>query len=117
AASGGNASGSSPAAAAAAAVPRATGLIDLAEKPRSAKATPLGDGRYLLDQFGAVCPFPLIEAKDVMATLKPGERLVVDFDCVQATDSLPRWAAEEGYEVTDFQQTGNAGWRIEIEKR
>lgn len=93
----------------------ATGLIELAGN-RSPKAVPLGEGRYFLDQMGAVCPFPLIEAKDVMATLHSGEELVIDFDCTQATETIPRWAADSGYAVTGFRARGNAGWQISIRK-
>lgn len=93
----------------------ATGLISVGEK-RSPKARPLGGGRYFLDQMGAVCPFPLIELKDVLATLDDGEELVMDFDCTQGTDTIPRWAADNGHEVTDFHANGNAGWQIAIRK-
>ena len=82
----------------------------------STKARPLGDGAYALDTLGAVCPFPLIEAKDVMATLSSGERLVIDFDCTQATEAIPRWAADDGHAVTDFHATGDARWQITVEK-
>lgn len=31
-----------------------------------------------------------------------GEKLVFDFDCTQATETIPRWAADEGDDVADF---------------
>ncbi|NLF92144.1 MAG: sulfurtransferase TusA family protein, partial [Corynebacterium marinum] len=58
----------------------------------------------------------LIEAKDVIDTLDVGEELVIDFDCTQGTETIPRWAADNGHEVTDFRQTGDAGWQIAIRK-
>ncbi|MDU0479325.1 sulfurtransferase TusA family protein [Staphylococcus chromogenes] len=76
----------------------------------------MGDNRFALDTVGAVCPFPLIEAKDVMDTLEPGQELVIDFDCTQATESIPRWAAESGHRVTEFEQLGDAGWKIVVQK-
>ncbi|RNE49615.1 YeeE/YedE thiosulfate transporter family protein [Corynebacterium alimapuense] len=95
----------------------ATGTIALKTKSRSVdKARSLGQGRYALDTLGAVCPFPLIEAKDVMDSLESGEELVIDFDCTQATESIPRWAAEQGHEVTDFHADGDAGWQISVRK-
>lgn len=95
----------------------ATGMVALKDKPRAVdKARPLGEGRYALDTLGAVCPFPLIEAKDVIDDLNTGEELVIDFDCTQGTESIPRWAAENGHEVTDFIQSGDAGWQISIRK-
>ena len=95
----------------------ATGAVALKTAPqKTQKARPLGQGRYALDTLGAVCPFPLIEAKDVIDTLDVGEELVIDFDGTQGTETIPRWAADNGHEVTDFRQTGDAGWQIAIRK-
>ena len=94
----------------------ATGAVALKTAPRVTKARPLGRGRYALDQMGAVCPFPLIETKDVLATLETGEELVIDFDCTQGTETIPQWAAENGHDVTDFHATGDASWQITIRK-
>lgn len=80
------------------------------------KARPLGEGRYALDQMGAVCPFPLIETKDVLDTLESGEELVIDFDCTQGTETIPQWAANNGHEVTDFHATGDASWQLTVRK-
>ena len=53
-----------------------------------------------LETSGQVCPFPLVEAKDAIASLPDGDYLTINFDCTQATDAIPRWAATEGYPVT-----------------
>ena len=82
----------------------------------SSKLKDLGDGYWALDSLGAVCPFPLIEAKQVMAELEPGEALVIDFDCTQATESIPQWAADEGHEIRDFHRSGDAGWQVTVVK-
>lgn len=93
----------------------ATGLINI--KPTvSEKLHDLGEGYYALDSLGAVCPFPLIEAKDVMQDLTPGQHLVIDFDCTQATEAIPQWCATDGHEVTDFRETGEASWQITVKK-
>ncbi|WP_296105964.1 YeeE/YedE thiosulfate transporter family protein [uncultured Corynebacterium sp.] len=76
----------------------------------------VGDRRFALDTLGAVCPFPLIEAKAAMQQLSSGDELVIDFDCTQATDAIPRWAATDGHEVTNFEATDNAGWTISVRK-
>lgn len=55
---------------------------------------------------------PLIEAKDAIGKIEGGEELVIPFDCTQATDAIPRWAAKDGHEVTNSEQTGEAGWTI-----
>ena len=69
-----------------------------------------------LETNGLVCPFPLVEAKEVIAKLNKGDSLIIEFDCTQATESIPQWAAEEGYEVTDFEQIGDAKWTITVVK-
>lgn len=94
----------------------ATGAVALKTAPRVKKARPIAEGRYALDQMGAVCPFPLIETKDVINTLESGEELVIDFDCTQGTETIPQWAANNGHDVTDFHATGDASWQITIRK-
>ncbi|MDN8624319.1 MULTISPECIES: YeeE/YedE thiosulfate transporter family protein [Corynebacterium] len=76
----------------------------------------VGERRFALDTLGAVCPFPLIEAKNAMQQLSSGDELVIDFDCTQATDAIPRWAATDGHEVTNFEATADAGWTISVRK-
>lgn len=72
--------------------------------------------RYRLDTVGQVCPFPLVEAKQAIKDLAPGDELIIDFDCTQATDSIPHWAAAAGYPVTNFEQIGDATWTITVQK-
>ncbi|WP_129358229.1 MULTISPECIES: YeeE/YedE thiosulfate transporter family protein [Micrococcaceae] len=97
--------------------PAALGAVGLKEKTgASSTLRELGEGYYALDSLGAVCPFPLIDAKDVMATLDPGDHLVIDFDCTQATEAIPHWAAEDGHEITDFREQGEASWQITLRK-
>lgn len=69
-----------------------------------------------LGTVGMVCPFPLIEAQKKMAKLKSGDELKIDFDCTQATEAIPNWAAENGYPVTNYEQIDNASWTITIQK-
>ena len=76
----------------------------------------VGERRFALDTLGAVCPFPLIEAKNAMQQLSSGDELIIDFDCTQATDAIPRWAATDGHEVTNFETTDDAGWTISVRK-
>ena len=72
--------------------------------------------KTVLETDGQVCPFPLVEAKEAIAALEVGDELVINFDCTQATDSIPRWAAENGYPVTDFTKRGAAEWSITVQK-
>lgn len=94
----------------------ATGLISLPTHHTKEKVRDLGNGYVALDSMGAVCPFPLIDAKDVMADLAAGQHLMIDFDCTQGTETIPQWAADAGHEVTDFRETGDATWQITIKK-
>lgn len=70
-----------------------------------------------LNTVGQVCPFPLVEAKEAMEKLKSGDELIIEFDCTQATESIPRWAAESGHKVTHFEQVDDAYWTITVQKR
>ncbi|NSL52520.1 sulfurtransferase TusA family protein [Calidifontibacillus erzurumensis] len=71
----------------------------------------------VLEVMGQVCPFPLVEAKKAIQELNSGDELVIQFDCTQATESIPRWAAEEGHKVTNFEQIGDAAWTITVQKK
>lgn len=90
------------------------------DKPEPAVSTVEKGGvsgkTYRLDTFGQVCPFPLVEAKKAIAGLESGDALQIDFDCTQATDSIPVWAAQEGHAVTDFRQLDDASWSIMVQK-
>ncbi|MBM7713170.1 sulfurtransferase TusA family protein [Siminovitchia sp. FSL H7-0308] len=69
-----------------------------------------------LEVMGQVCPFPLVEAKKAIEEIGPGDELVIEFDCTQATESIPRWAAEAGHTVTNFEQIDEAAWTITVQK-
>ena len=99
---------------------RATTLVQSPVSPDLDAVTPVatleGGRRYQLNTVGQVCPFPLVEAKQAIKQLEPGDQLVIDFDCTQATDSIPHWAAAAGYPVTNFEQVGDASWTITVQK-
>lgn len=71
---------------------------------------------HILETGGNVCPFPLIEAKEAISQIPVGDDLVINFDCTQATQALPAWAADAGHEVTDFRKVGKASWSITVRK-
>ncbi|MFT8318820.1 MAG: sulfurtransferase TusA family protein [Sporolactobacillus sp.] len=70
-----------------------------------------------LEVMGQVCPFPLIEAKKAIEDIHSGDELIIHFDCTQATESLPRWAAEAGHTITNYEQLGDAAWTISVKKK
>ncbi|NDK33221.1 sulfurtransferase TusA family protein [Nesterenkonia haasae] len=72
--------------------------------------------KHLLETDGQVCPFPLVEAKQAINQIDLGDELIINFDCTQATDSIPQWAAENGYPVTEFTKRGAAEWSITVQK-
>ena len=72
--------------------------------------------KQVLEVMGMVCPFPLVEAKDAIELLNSGDELEVQFGCTQGTETIPRWAAEAGHEVTNYEQVGEAAWTITIKK-
>ncbi|MBO8141316.1 MAG: sulfurtransferase TusA family protein [Firmicutes bacterium] len=69
-----------------------------------------------LDVRGEPCPYPLIQAQQKIGEVLPGGRLIIDFDCPQATDNLPRWATSAGYVIESFAKTSPGQWRIVIRK-
>ena len=71
---------------------------------------------HVLETDGQVCPFPLVEAKQAISGLPIGDELTINFYCTQGTDAIPRWAAEEGYPVTNFEKVGDAQWSITVQK-
>src|SRR5690625_7311682 len=91
-----------------------TGLVTL-QSAADHKAQHLGNGYYALDSLGAVCPFPLLEAKDAMASLESGQHLVIDFDCTQGTETIPQWAVVDGHEYTVIRYTGDVSCQFNCE--
>lgn len=71
----------------------------------------------VLDATGKVCPFPLVEAKEAIEEISSGDTLTIKFDCVQATENIPRWAAEAGHQVTSFEQVDEGVWTITLQKK
>ncbi|WP_151640423.1 YeeE/YedE thiosulfate transporter family protein [Corynebacterium sp. 11A] len=74
----------------------------------------IGEGHYALDSCGDVCPFPLLKLKNAVAELHTGDQITITFDCTQATDAIPAWAAENGHSVLDFVQRRAAEWEITL---
>ena len=59
---------------------------------------------------------PIDRSAKEMQTLDNGDELKIDFDCTQATEAIPNWAAEQGYPVTNYEQLDDASWTITIQK-
>ena len=72
--------------------------------------------RTILETNGQVCPYPVMEAEEAMEDLEAGDELVIAFDCTQGTETLPAWAAKNGYTVTEFETVGPASWTMTVRK-
>jgi TusA-related sulfurtransferase len=48
--------------------------------------------------------------------INPKLTLIIDFDCTQATETLPRWAVRNGHHVNEYRQISEAHWQIKIRK-
>lgn len=88
----------------------------LAPSKKTAEARTTAPGVHELDMMGAVCPFPLIEAKAAITRIPVGDELRIRFDCTQGTDSIPRWALSAGHTVTRLDATGEAEWVIGVRR-
>ena len=73
--------------------------------------------KKVLEVMGMVCPFPLVEAKEAIEILNSGDELESQCDCTQATETIPRWAAEAGHTISNFEQIGEAAWTISVVKK
>lgn len=71
---------------------------------------------HFLDTTGKLCPFPLVELQKLIINIASGDKVILDYDCAQATENIPRWAAEAGHDVVHFAQKGDAAWTMTIQK-
>ncbi|MCF4005884.1 YeeE/YedE family protein [Corynebacterium uropygiale] len=88
----------------------------LAPQKEKAGVEAVEPGVHEIDMMGAVCPFPLIEAKEAITRIPVGDELRIRFDCTQGTDSIPRWAVGAGHTVTQLVATGEAAWVIGLRR-
>ena len=75
----------------------------------------VGDGSYVLDVQGYVCPHPQLYTKKGMEKLKPGEILELIFDNPSSGESILAMCQADGNEI--IEQVKDAGkatmrWRI-----
>ena len=67
-----------------------------------------------LDARGLSCPLPLLKARQALATMAPGETLVVLATDPEAPIDLAALAADEGHEFAREQHAGV--WRLTLVK-
>lgn len=71
---------------------------------------------HIIDMMGNLCPAPLDALIAANATAATGDTITISFDCAQATENLPNWCAANGHTVLALDRTGDAQWRIVIQK-
>jgi len=72
-----------------------------------------GEGRYLLDVKGYVCPHPQLYTKKALERLKPGEVLELLFDNPSSGESIATMCDNTGDEVVDRkQEAGLYIWHV-----
>lgn len=72
-----------------------------------------GDGLYLLDVKGYVCPHPQLYTKKALGRLKPGEVLEVQFDNPSSGESIATMCDNTGDEIVEQkQEAGLFVWHV-----
>lgn len=75
----------------------------------------IGDGVYLLDVQGYVCPHPQIYTKKALQKLKPGEILELVFDNPSSGESVAAMCEAQGDDILTRSQAAadpTLRWRI-----
>ena len=76
-----------------------------------------GDGTYMLDVQGYVCPHPQLYTKKGLEKLKPGEILELVFDNPSSGESIVAMCQTEGNEiVAQEKEAGKTTMRWRIRK-
>ena len=73
-----------------------------------------GDGDYLLDACGYVCPHPQMYTKKALSKLSSGDTLTLVFDNASSGESIMAMCDSEGNDI--IEQSDNHGtftWKIQ----
>ncbi len=72
-----------------------------------------GEGEYMLDVQGYVCPHPQIYTKKALEKLKSGDTLEVVFDNPSSSESISSMCDSNGNEIVEKSQVaGKFVWKI-----
>ncbi|NIT76802.1 MAG: sulfurtransferase TusA family protein [Thermoplasmata archaeon] len=72
-----------------------------------------GDGEFVLDVTGYVCPHPQMYTKKVLAKMESGDVLDLVFDNPSSGESIESMCEAEGNELFDKQdEEGAFRWKI-----
>jgi len=77
----------------------------------------LGEGSYMLDVQGYVCPHPQMYTKKGLEKLKPGEVLELVFDNPSSGESIAAMCQADGNQIiTQDKEAGKSTMRWKIRK-
>ncbi len=72
---------------------------------------------FELDVKGEDCPYATDKTKKfVNSKMASGDQVVVTLDYPLSSEEIPRWATEAGHKVLSVDKTGDAVWKITIQK-
>jgi tRNA 2-thiouridine synthesizing protein A len=66
-----------------------------------------GEGRYMLDVCGYVCPHPQLYTKKSLEKMNSGEILEVTFDNPSSAETITQMCEAGGHTVIDKRQEGS----------
>jgi tRNA 2-thiouridine synthesizing protein A len=72
-----------------------------------------GEGTYLLDVKGYICPHPQLYTKSALSKMKPGDTLELLFDNASSGESIASMCDKEGNEIVEqVAKNGMYVWTI-----
>lgn len=70
-----------------------------------------------IDIKGKICPYTLIETRDALKTMNPGETLLVLTDYAPAAnETIPNFCKKKGYPM-EILEDGAGSWKIRIVRK
>lgn len=60
-----------------------------------------------LDAIGLFCPLPVLKARKVLASMRPGERLLVEATDPMAAIDIPHLCSEGGHRLVERSRDGD----------
>jgi len=70
----------------------------------------------VLDLRGVVCPGPVVEAKKLLGSMKPGETLKLISNCPGVADDVAGWTRATGYRLLQTDESGPGEFEFYIGK-
>ncbi|MBU0568331.1 sulfurtransferase TusA family protein [bacterium] len=66
-----------------------------------------GEGEYLLDVCGQVCPYPQLYTKKSLEKIDSGDRLELIFDNPSSGETIIQFCETGGHEIVEQKEDGN----------